>query len=202
MDNKVFVDANFFVALYNPQDSLHSQAESLSEKLTSGDEELYLSNYVFSELTTVLSQRAGREKAVIAGEFLRKSENFTIIFVDHDLQESSWEIFCETKKKNTSFVDCSTVAIMRAEGIKKLLTFDREDFAPLLKKHHLNFFGFPLSDQELTAHKQAMGVLENMLTQPKTWLGQQKVDSEKLSEFFAGVEEKVLTKPISYTRKS
>lgn len=141
MDNKIFVDANFFVALYSPQDSLHSNAEDLSKKLITGDSQLYLSNYIFSELTTVLSQRTSKEKALIAGEFLLKDENFTILFVDHDLQELSWEIFCETKKKNTSFVDCSTVAIMKAEGINSLLTFDQEDFAPLLKKHHLKFWG-------------------------------------------------------------
>lgn len=139
MENKVFIDTNFWIALYSPLDSLHTKAEIFSQKLKNSGYQFYISNYIFSETTTILSQRAGRQEAVVVGNYLLENKDMTIFFVDRNLQELSWEIFCETKKKNTSFVDCSTVAIMKAEGINSLLTFDQEDFAPLLKKHHLKF---------------------------------------------------------------
>lgn len=39
-----------------------------------------------------------------------------------------------------SFVDCSILTAMDAEGIDKLLTFDQEDFAPLRKKYRFSLF--------------------------------------------------------------
>lgn len=136
MGNKVFVDTNFIVALFSPEDSLHQQAEKLSKSLSKYT--VYLSNYIFAEAVTVLSQRAGKEKALIAGKYLLNKENFYTVIVDEELHGSSWEIFNSVPKKNTSFVDCSTIAVMRAEGISKLLIFDQEDFKPLLQKHHLS----------------------------------------------------------------
>ncbi len=139
MVNKVFTDTNYFIALYNPTDSQYLKAKNVSNNLV--DVEIIISNFIFLETVSVFSQRVGRKEAIDLGKHLLEDENIHLVHVDKELQDSAWEIFCEAKKKNTSFVDCSTVAIMKAEGIHHLLTFDREDFAPLLKKHHLNFWG-------------------------------------------------------------
>lgn len=138
--DKIFVDSNFFVALYNSEDSLYERALATSRSLEKDPPRAFISNYIFLETVTVLSQRAGRKEAIIRGNQLLDNNNFQIIQITDSLQTSAWEIFCETPKKNTSFVDCSTIAVMQAEGIDKLLTFDREDFKPLLKKHHLTLF--------------------------------------------------------------
>ncbi len=138
MGNKLFIDSNYFISLYNPSDSQNQKAEKLSHNLENFD--LYISNFIFLETVTVFSQRVGRKLAVKLGNRLLESESINLIQVDTELQKQTWRIFCDTQKKNTSFVDCSTVAVMQAEGIDKLLTFDREDFKPLLKKHHLSLF--------------------------------------------------------------
>lgn len=137
--DKIFIDSNFFIALANPKDSLHQKAVSVSDILQKNSSPLCISNYIFLETVTVISQRVGREEAISRGKQLL-DESFSMIQVDLGLQNAAWEIFCETPKKNTSFVDCSTIAAMLAEGIDKLLTFDQEDFKPLLKKHHLSLF--------------------------------------------------------------
>jgi len=43
-------------------------------------------------------------------------------------------------KNNKVFVDCSTLAAMKAEGIKKLLTFDKKDFTSLKKEYRFGFY--------------------------------------------------------------
>ena len=138
--DKIFIDSNFFVALHNPDDSLHKDAVNRSKVLLEAAPKAYVSNYIFLETVTVLSQKVGRQEAILRGNQLLNPEDFNFVQINNWLQEQTWRIFCEISKKNTSFVDCSTIAVMQAEGIDKLLTFDQEDFKPLLKKHHLSLF--------------------------------------------------------------
>ncbi|MBI4119919.1 MAG: hypothetical protein HY454_00450 [Parcubacteria group bacterium] len=56
------------------------------------------------------------------------------------MQTSSWQIFKEIANKNVSFVDCSTIAVMKAEGIRHLLTLDLQDFKPLSKKYRFGLY--------------------------------------------------------------
>ena len=53
----VFVDSNFFCAFYNPKDALHAKALSLAEKLSLSKARLWISNYIFLEVVTIISQR-------------------------------------------------------------------------------------------------------------------------------------------------
>lgn len=89
---------------------------------------------------TIVSQRAGKAVANIAGDDILANQSIQIIHVDSALHQASWNLFKAIPRKNMSFVDCSTIAIMHAENIKFLLTFDRTDFAPLRKRYHFKFF--------------------------------------------------------------
>lgn len=136
----VFVDSNFFIALYNPQDTLNSKAVELTQKIKRGKPILFISNFIFLEVVTVLSQRAGRRAAMSLGEHLLEDRQLEIVHIDKRLNTISWEFFKEIKKKNISFVDCSTLATMNFEDIKYLLTFDQKDFSSLRKKFKFDFY--------------------------------------------------------------
>ena len=139
-NDKVFVDSSFLIALFNPPDTFHPKAVAISRKTIKERPQLYISNFVFLETVTVLSQRVNRKTAVVLGQHLLKDQQAKIIHVNQKLNTLAWEIFKEIKKKNVSFIDCSTLAIMKVEGIKKLLTFDQKDFAPLRQKHRFSFY--------------------------------------------------------------
>ncbi|OGK16226.1 hypothetical protein A2774_04545 [Candidatus Roizmanbacteria bacterium RIFCSPHIGHO2_01_FULL_39_12c] len=100
---------------------------------------LYISSYIFSEVTTVLLQKVGRKGAIIAGNNILNSGNFHFIDFDKKVQNLSWKIFQEINKKNISFVDCTILAVMDYMGIKKLLTLDATDFAGLRRKYSFSF---------------------------------------------------------------
>lgn len=136
----IFADSNFFISLANPEDNLHSKANEYSRAIEAKKSPIVISNFIFLEVVTIISQRQNRLAAVKAGEELQSNPQIKIVMIDKDLQKSSWEIFQELLRKNISFVDCSIVAIMEAEGIKSLLTFDRTDFTPLRKQYHFRFF--------------------------------------------------------------
>lgn len=139
-NNQVFADSNFFIALFNPSDTLHAKAIAISQKLAKEKPKFYISNFVFLEIVTVLTQKVSRKAAITLGEHLIKDQQLKIIHINQRLNKLTWEIFKTLKRKNISFVDCSLLTVMRAEGIKKLLTFDKEDFTRLRKKYRFSFY--------------------------------------------------------------
>lgn len=136
----IFVDSNYFIALFNPQDSLYPQALTIAEQLKGMAGQCVLSNYIFLEIVTVLSQRRGRELARVAGQNLQTNPGIRIVHIDEALQRQTWELFQKTEHKNVSFVDCSAIVSMQAEHISRLLTFDDTDFSKLKRFHHFSFY--------------------------------------------------------------
>ncbi|MBU2591923.1 MAG: PIN domain-containing protein [Patescibacteria group bacterium] len=124
-NGRVFVDANFFVALFNPKDSLHKEAIRISRKLKKYKKELVVSNFIFLEVVTVVSQKMCKRAALVLGKELLAGK-VEIIHVTEKLNRLSWDIFKKVADKDVSFVDCSVLAIMKEEEIKELLTFDKK----------------------------------------------------------------------------
>lgn len=139
-DKGVFVDSNYFIALFNPVDTFHERARLIGEGISTQDISLVISNFIFLEILTVVSQKVGKYAAVEAGNKIKKNPLIESIHIDEFLQEKSWEIFQEIKRKDVSFVDCSILAVMKIEGIKELLTFDISDFEPLQKQYKFHFY--------------------------------------------------------------
>ncbi len=134
-------DSNYFIALFSPLDSLFGQAVKLSKIIAQTGTSLVLSNYIFLETVTVLSQRTNRAAAISVGNHLLRDQVFQIVHIGDSLHTESWNIFQSMNKKNMSFVDCSTLALLNYTGIKSLLTFDTTDFEPLAKKYNFKLFG-------------------------------------------------------------
>ncbi len=137
---RIFVDSNYFIALFNPQDALCKRAEELSQKIYEEGNSLIFSNFIFLEVVTVLSQKKGRSGGIEAGIHLLGHPSFEYITIDEGLQQETWKIFQQVKNKNVSFVDCSIIACLEAEGITTLLTFDRKDFILLQKMFPFVFY--------------------------------------------------------------
>lgn len=138
--SKIFVDSNFFIALFNLEDGLYHKASFLSERLGQEQRQLVLSNFIFAEIVTILSMRRGVDAAHKAGEYILQNPAIEILYIDYELQRQAWEIFKELKMKNLSFVDASTIAVMQAESLLELLTFDVKDFKPLTRKYNIHLY--------------------------------------------------------------
>jgi len=137
----VFLDSNFLIALYNSDDTLHQRASELSSRVMDGSQRLVMSNYIWLEVVTVLSQRSGRATANAVGNNILSAGQISIIHIGDAMHNDSWEIFQNIDKKNVSFVDCSTLALLRHRGIESLLTFDTTDFGPLRQTYNFTIFG-------------------------------------------------------------
>lgn len=138
--NLVFADSNYFIAFYNQEDSLHKQAVSLAKRLKRQGTSFVVTNFIFLEVVTMLAQRLGKENAIRVGKNIVENPRIIFIHIDEALQENSWQIFQAVKDKNISFVDCSIIAVMRAESIPMLLSFDIRDFKKLQKQYRFSLF--------------------------------------------------------------
>ena len=122
---KVLADSNFWIGLFNPLDESHLRSLVVSSKLHDLRASFLISNYIFSEVTSVMSLRAGRESGIAAGNYLMTQTNISIIHIDQVLHQGAWQIFQEIQQKDLGFVDCSILAVLRTEAVDALLTFDK-----------------------------------------------------------------------------
>ena len=132
--DSIFVDSNYFIALFNASDTLHPETVSIAENMVAQNVRLCISNYIVIEVLTVLSQRVGKQSAILAMESLSNNEQIKMIHVTEELHQQSLDIFKTVKPKNVSLVDCSILAIPDYANIKQLLTFDITDFKPLASR--------------------------------------------------------------------
>lgn len=119
----IFLDSSVIIAYKIKDDINHTKAVGIIKRI---DEygRIVVSEYVFAEVVTVLSMKESLKVAVDVGEGLKNAKEVEILKLEK-LFEETWEIFRE-KGKYLSFVNCSSIAVMKNIGIKKIATFDRD----------------------------------------------------------------------------
>ena len=117
----IFIDTNVFVAYLNKRDVNHKRAANLIKKVESDEfGQIYISDYVFSEIVTVVMLKVGLKAAIEIGEFLL--DEVEILRVNDDVFNEAWKIFKQVKM---SFTDCTIAAMVRMYEIDFLASFDR-----------------------------------------------------------------------------
>ncbi len=120
----IFVDASCYVSLLKPRDSNHEKAVDWWRS-TPKDAQFVTSQAVLGEVLTVGSQRHDRGLTIAFVEQIL-SGNTTIILETAPLVARAWELFKGVTKKDVSWVDCYSLAIIEAYKMKTVLTFDKE----------------------------------------------------------------------------
>lgn len=137
-NNSIFIDTSFWIALFNPTDNLHQKALKIAQKLDKQNNLFFISNFIFLEVVTVLSQRVGKKTALEVGNYLLSDSRINLIHIDENLNDRTWQRFKEIKSKNASFVDASIIETMKMQRLTDLLTFDTKDFSVLAKNRNIN----------------------------------------------------------------
>lgn len=122
----IFLDSSVIIAYKNADDVNHKKALSIFQKL---DEGKYgrgvVSEFIFSEVTTVLALRKSIEAAKEVGNVLLDAKEIEIIKAS-DLFERAWEFFASQENAALSFVDASNLACMEQKNIRRIATFDKD----------------------------------------------------------------------------
>jgi predicted nucleic acid-binding protein len=128
----IFADTSYWIALLNPQDSLHSKAAKLSIFLRRT--RILTSEMVLVELLNDFSGRGPsfRRTAVDLVEDLRRDPQVMIVGQSSPQFQEALALYAERSDKAWSFTDCASIGIMDRDGLTRALTHD----------HHFEQAGF------------------------------------------------------------
>lgn len=116
------LDTSFVVAYFNTTDQNHDAAVKTAKILANKNSELYITDYIFSEIVTVSFVKLKNLKQAIGiGKIILESCN--LLHVEKYIFEHAWKIF-SGQKLRLSFADCTTIAAMQSQKIQKIATFD------------------------------------------------------------------------------
>lgn len=133
----VFADSGYWVALLNRRDNLHDQADRFSEEL--GEARIVTSEPVLTEVLNRVSAGPStlRHAASILVKSLYDSAGHEVIPQPSRQFREALHLYHQRLDKEWSLTDCSSMLIMRAEGIQEVLTYDKHftqaGFSPLLR---------------------------------------------------------------------
>ena len=129
----VFVDTGVLYADHDRAASRHNAAsESLHAVYQGRFGQPIVSDYVYDEAVTLTLRRTERNEASAnIGRRIRGADPFPTVYslryVDQSIFERAVSIFEGDDDHGLSFTDATTVAIVNADGIDRVLSFD-DDF--------------------------------------------------------------------------
>ena len=126
MDKMIFLDTSFIISYYNKEDINNTRAVNLMKKMSENKDKFFvISDYVFDECATILSQKIKNKIESIKA--IDDILSFTdLIFVEKEIFNRSWELFKNQDNTKLSFTDCSIIAMSKSKGIREIATFDEE----------------------------------------------------------------------------
>lgn len=121
----VFADAGYWIALFNPRDSLHSQAIGVSQVVQ--PQKIVTSQMV---LTEFLNHYAAmglqfRQRAVEVVNNLRQDSDVEIIPQTSEQFDQAFDLYAQRQDKEWSLADCASFLIMQKLSISEALAHDQ-----------------------------------------------------------------------------
>jgi len=121
MKEHIFVDTSALYAFFNVKAPEHKKIKSF---LNDFKEKVFITNYIFDEIITLVNAKAGHEKAVFVGDILLKSPQVEKIWITPSDERQAWELFVARKDKAYSFTDCTSFVVLKRIKISKCLSLD------------------------------------------------------------------------------
>ena len=124
---RLFLDTSALAAIEDLDDANHKKALEFREKMRRGEtpfRSLYTSNYIIDETLTLVRFHCGHGVAIALRKALDASTTVRVLWMTEHLEKTAWKLFQDYSDKEYSFTDCTSFAVMDAEGIRNAFTFD------------------------------------------------------------------------------
>ncbi len=121
----VFADTGYWIALLDPQDTLHPKAINVSIILTQA--QIYTSQMVLTEILNHVSKRGNflRYAAANLIESLQENPAVTIIPQTESIFQQALTFYKQRPDQAWSHTDCSSFCIMQQQNILEALAYDK-----------------------------------------------------------------------------
>ncbi len=120
---KLFVDSAAHLALLCEEDRHHGAAVGLLRRIPSS--ELVTSRFILSE---VLARGARLQGATETVEYVRgilSRPSYTVLPMLPEILDAAMDGLVKYEDQGLSFVDCTSIVVMRSSRIRTIFTFDR-----------------------------------------------------------------------------
>jgi uncharacterized protein len=121
----IFADTGYWIALLDPQDTLHQNAVSLSVSLA--QEKICTSEMVLTEVLNHFSKRGAflRQATVALIQSIQNSSAIEIALQTSKLFQTALALYNQRPDQSWSHTDCASFCIMQQKSIQEALAYDR-----------------------------------------------------------------------------
>lgn len=125
--NKIFIDANFIIAIFREIEENHESAVKICQKILK-NHKCYISNSIITEVVTIIMMRT-KNLNLTRKAYYFMVDNFTILN-EYDIDKYNDKVFkifekYSSNKFNLGFVDCSIVVLSEYYDIDYIISFDK-----------------------------------------------------------------------------
>ncbi|BDI32425.1 hypothetical protein CCAX7_44760 [Capsulimonas corticalis] len=124
LQNKVFLDTSYIIALSTPKDNHHHIALDLRTMIVDANPSLITSQGVLLEIGNSLSKIQHRKIAAVILSALSNDPRIEIVDLTIDLYEAALLLYATRPDKEWGLTDCLSFTIMEQRGIHQALTAD------------------------------------------------------------------------------
>ena len=117
--NKVFADAGYWIALFNPRDQLHNQAITVSQTIEGRS--IVTSQMVLTEFLNHFASlgTSFRQQAVEVVRSLQQASEVDIVLQTSELFEKALMLYEQRQDKTWGITDCASILIMNERNSRK-----------------------------------------------------------------------------------
>ena len=124
----IFVDSGAWIALLDPSDQHHNEANKIYQKLANRHRYFLTTDYVLDETMTRLRYDNGYRSAIKFLELVNRSVNsgaLEVLQINPALFQISISIFQKYPTPKLSFTDCTSFAVCETQNISQVFAFDQ-----------------------------------------------------------------------------
>lgn len=125
MSRSLFVDSGAWIALTNPRDQHHLDADRLFRAAAESRLRLLTTNLVVAEVHRFLLHRSGLVIAARALDHIEAAENLSVEFATAEHHRVAREWLARFADQPIAYTDAVSFAVMKARRCRAALTFDR-----------------------------------------------------------------------------
>jgi predicted nucleic acid-binding protein len=123
---RYFVDASFWIALFNRNDAFYDVATLFWQELAHQSVRFTTSDYVLDEAYTFLRRHVGLQAAVELHDVIQASKLIQVTEVSAPIRAAAWNTLVKYDDKVLSFTDCTSFVLMWRAGLTEALTLDAD----------------------------------------------------------------------------
>lgn len=126
MSEGVFLDTSALYAVFHAEDMCHQRAAEVWGELIRSDAPLHTSSHVLLELVSLLERRLGVSAVEVLTTHVLPWVH--VVWIDEKLHVQGTAALLAAQRRDVSLTDCTSFAVMRSLGLRKVFTLDQHFF--------------------------------------------------------------------------